>query len=183
MTHRRLPVAGRGRIVLGAAACALIVGSATGCGGSSTTSTSTDSAAASSSATSDAPSSSVSVPTATGLGSYSPPTPAVDPVNRPPYVDHVEWVSTAVGPSLQIHPTVSGRKTYSDDGADVAWAEVLKLAPDADTPGMRAQFDCHWTYARLVAPDKPSWNIEPQRPVVDEQQMVATRCNPGGPEE
>nr|WP_244882496.1 DUF2599 domain-containing protein [Gordonia desulfuricans] len=109
--------------------------------------------------------------------------PATDAAHPPPYVDHVEWVQTAVGPSLQVHPTPAGRKTYSADGADVAWAEVLAADPGADTPGMRAQFDCHWTYARLVAPDKPSWNLEPRRPVVTQQEMAASRCNPGGPEE
>lgn len=111
------------------------------------------------------------------------PTPTVDPLHGPPYIDHVQWVQTQVGPSLQIYPTSSGRQTTSTNGAVVAWAEVLALAPGADTPGMRAQFDCHWTFARAVAPDKPSWNIEPERPVVDAAQMVATRCNPGGPEE
>lgn len=110
-------------------------------------------------------------------------TPTTDPAHLPPYVDHVDWVQTQVGPSLQIYPTPSGRQTTSDDGADVAWSEVLALAPNADTPGMRAQFDCHWTFARVLAPNKPSWNIEPDRPVVSWQDMVSSRCNPGGPEE
>ncbi|MGC4961590.1 DUF2599 domain-containing protein [Gordonia sp. DT218] len=105
------------------------------------------------------------------------------PVFDPPYVDHVEWVQTAVGPSLQVHPTTSGRRTDDPRGADVAWHEVLAQAPDADTPGMRAQFDCHWQFARLVEPNKPSWNLEPSRPVVTDQVMIETRCNPGGPEE
>ncbi|NED61894.1 DUF2599 domain-containing protein [Streptomyces sp. SID10244] len=105
------------------------------------------------------------------------------PVYNPPYVDHVEWVQTAVGPSLQVHPTTSGRRTDDPRGADVAWHEVLTQAPDADTPGMRAQFDCHWQFARLVEPNKPSWNLEPSRPVVTDQVMIETRCNPGGPEE
>jgi hypothetical protein len=47
---------------------------------------------------------------------------------------------------------------------------------------MRAQFDCHWRFARIVEPDKPSWNLEPWRPVVTESEMVDARCNPGGPE-
>ncbi|MFT4124845.1 MAG: DUF2599 domain-containing protein [Gordonia sp. (in: high G+C Gram-positive bacteria)] len=111
------------------------------------------------------------------------PVPITDTVHLPPYVDHVEWVQTAVGPSLQISPTPNGRQTGSTDGADVAWREVLALAPTAATPGMRAQFDCHWNFARVVAPDKPSWNLEPSRPVVDDQQMIATRCNPGFAEE
>ena len=67
--------------------------------------------------------------------------------------------------------------------ADEAWAEVLVLSPDADTAGMRAQFICHWRFAELAQPGKPSWNLEPWRPVVDDAEMVASRCNPGGPEE
>ncbi|MGK2317328.1 DUF2599 domain-containing protein [Gordonia rhizosphera] len=105
------------------------------------------------------------------------------PTLPPPYVDHVDWVQTSLGPSLQIHPTPSGRRTENPQGAQIAWTEVLRLAPDADTPGMRAQFDCHWDFARAVEPDKPSWNIEPWRPVVTDDVMIATRCNPGGPEE
>ena len=66
-------------------------------------------------------------------------------------------------------------------GADIAWAEVVALAPDAQTAGMRMQFDCHW-YGRVFIPDKPSWNLEPWRPQVDEGLMAASRCNPGGPE-
>ncbi|WP_431309482.1 DUF2599 domain-containing protein [Gordonia sesuvii] len=110
-------------------------------------------------------------------------TPTSTPVLPPPYVDHVEWVDTAVGPSLQIYPTPSGRRTENLRGADIAWAEVVRLAPDGDTPGMRAQFDCHWDFARLVEPDKPSWNIEPGRPVVTDDVMIAARCNPGFAEE
>lgn len=100
-----------------------------------------------------------------------------------PYVDHVVWVATPLGASLQIYPTPAGRRADSDVAMATAWAEVLALAPRAGTPGMQAQFDCHWTFARAVEPDKPSWNIEPWRPVVSDEQMIATRCNPGGPEE
>lgn len=126
----------------------------------------------------------------------TPITPSVDPTSstdaippvvpeiwHPPFVDHVEWVNLAQGRSLQIYPTLAGRRTAEEAGDAIAWREVLAAAPDADTPGMRAQFDCHWTFARAVDPDKPSWNIEPWRPVVTDDQMIATRCNPGGPEE
>ena len=51
--------------------------------------------------------------------------------------------------------------------ADEAWAEVLASAPDADTPGMRAQFLCHWQLAEFAEPGKTSWNLEPWRPSVD----------------
>ncbi|MFZ2510921.1 MAG: DUF2599 domain-containing protein, partial [Gordonia sp. (in: high G+C Gram-positive bacteria)] len=107
----------------------------------------------------------------------------VPPSLPPPYVESVEWVQTEVGPSLQIHPTRAGRTVTGDTVADTAWAEVLALAPDGDTPGMRAQFDCHWTFARLVDPEKTSWNLEPDRPVVSNEDMVAYRCNPGFAEE
>ena len=86
------------------------------------------------------------------------------------------------GRSLRVFPTASGRTAQGTADADEAWAEVLGLAADADQPGMRAQFDCHWRFARIVEPDKPSWNLEPWRPVVAESEMVDARCNPGGPE-
>ena len=100
-----------------------------------------------------------------------------------PFVDHVVWAQTEVGPSLQIYPTASGRRTEDPAAMDQAWAEVLALAPRADTPGMKAQFDCHWNYARAIDPDKTSWNLEPNRPVLTEQEMISARCNPGAPEE
>jgi hypothetical protein len=94
----------------------------------------------------------------------------------------VQWVSGSGGRSLHIVPTASGRTAQGTADAEEAWAEVLRVAPDAEQPGMRAQFDCHWRYARVVEPDKPSWNLEPWRPVVTESQMADARCNPGGPE-
>ena len=48
---------------------------------------------------------------------------------------------------------------------------------------MRAQFVCHWEFAEAARPGKISWNLEPWRPVVDAATMIATGCNPGGPEE
>ncbi len=110
------------------------------------------------------------------------PSPSATPTAVPPFVARVQWVKGSGGRSLHIVPTVSGRAAQGSADDDEAWSEVLRLAPDADQPGMRAQFDCHWTFARLVQPDKPSWNIEPWRPVVSESQMVDARCNPGGPE-
>ncbi|UZF57371.1 DUF2599 domain-containing protein [Gordonia polyisoprenivorans] len=178
--------------VVGAVACAVLLVGVAGCGDESSSatgsepSTSLSPSSLSPSATAPStPSPDASSPTASSPSSWIEPTasPTTDPVHLPPYIDHVQWVQTQVGPSLQIYPTPSGRKTTSDNGADVAWAEVLALAPNADTPGMRAQFDCHWTYARIVASDKPSWNIEPDRPVVSQQEMINTMCNPGGPEE
>ncbi|WIM87301.1 DUF2599 domain-containing protein [Candidatus Mycobacterium wuenschmannii] len=106
----------------------------------------------------------------------------------PPFVDHVAWAqwSTVSGlSSLRVYPTASGRAASKRLGspspeADEAWAEVLALAPRADTPGMRSQFQCHWDFAETAEPGKTSWNLEPWRPVVDDAAMVAAGCNPGG---
>lgn len=109
--------------------------------------------------------------------------PSTTPVLPPPYIASATWAQTEVGPSLQIAPTQNGRDVSSPTSGDEAWAEVLRLDPAADTPGMKDQFLCHWTYARLVQPNKPTWNIEPDRPVVSPDEMVRTRCNPGFAEE
>jgi hypothetical protein len=114
------------------------------------------------------------------------PTPA-NPSYSPPFVDHTEWTQWGGLPSLRVFPTQSGRAAARKPGtsaaADEAWAEVLALSPDADTAGMRAQFICHWQFAEMVQPGKTSWNLEPWRPVVDDTEMLASGCNPGGPEE
>lgn len=103
------------------------------------------------------------------------------------YVDHVEWAKWGDLSSLRVYPTEAARAlTHQPSGiaqADAAWAEVLAQAPDADLPGMREQFLCHWTFAELAEPGKTSWNLEPWRPEVTPEVMVASGCNPGGSEE
>jgi hypothetical protein len=122
-------------------------------------------------------------PDASGAG--APRDPGSYP---PPFVDHVVWTQWNQLPSLRVYPTPSGRaaaKTLGSAGpdADEAWSEVLALAPDAGSPGMREQFLCHWEFAEVLQPGKTSWNLEPWRPVVDDTTMVGSGCNPGGPEE
>ena len=103
------------------------------------------------------------------------------------YVDHTEWVSFGSGSSLRVYPTAYARAAAVQIGAEVAgeraWGEVLAQAPDADTPGMRDQFLCHWSYAEFARPGKTSWNLEPWRPVVDGVRMLESGCNPGAAEE
>lgn len=94
-------------------------------------------------------------------------------------VDHTQWVQWAGKSSLRVYPTAAGRSASGEGSSDAAWSQVLILAPDADTPGMRAQFDCHWQWAEFAEPGKPSWNLEPWRPVVDDAAMAAAGCNPG----
>ena len=106
------------------------------------------------------------------------------PPPPPPYIDHTEWAHWADLSSLRVYPTPAGREASTDFvSADEAWAEVLAAAPDADQPGMRDQFVCHWQLAEFAQPGKISWNLEPWRPVVSYSQMLASGCNPGNVEE
>jgi hypothetical protein len=105
-----------------------------------------------------------------------------------PYIDHVGWAGPTGLASLRVYPSTAGRVVAgqldkSTVQSEQAWREVLAWAPEADSPGMRAQFICHWHFAELAQPGKTSWNLEAWRPFVDDDAMVASRCNPGGAEE
>ncbi|WP_228001772.1 DUF2599 domain-containing protein [Nocardia australiensis] len=108
--------------------------------------------------------------------------PTVDPYAGLTLVDHVEWTEGVDGARLLVFPTEAGRQTTFPGSDERAWQEVLGQSADADSPGMRDQFICHWDWARLVSPNKPSWNLEPWRPAVGHQATVQASCNPGGPE-
>jgi Protein of unknown function (DUF2599) len=112
---------------------------------------------------------------------------AADSAPPPPYVDHVQWAKWGDLSSLRVYPTQSGRRSAGQAGTtalgDEAWSEVLALSPDAAIPGMREQFMCHWEWAEFAQPGKTSWNLEPWRPEVSPDQMLAAGCNPGGTEE
>lgn len=109
-----------------------------------------------------------------------------DSMPGPPYVSRTSWQQYGDGlTSLRVYPTPAGREVAGGIGktaaqADEAWSEVLALAPNANTPGMRAQFICHWNFAELAEPGKTSWDLEPWRPAVDDNAMVLAGCNPGG---
>ena len=105
------------------------------------------------------------------------------PGPEPPYIGLATWA----GDTLRVIPTPSGRQLAGELGkpwaaADQAWREVLNLAPDAERPGMYAQFVCHWRFAEFAEPGKHSWDLEPWRPVVSDNAMLLAGCNPGGPE-
>lgn len=114
--------------------------------------------------------------------SSSPSLPPTSPPTSPPFIASATWADSDYGTTLKVAPTTAGRHAWGQNDAAAAWQEVLRLAPDADTPGMQEQFDCHWTWARLLEPDKPTWNVEPWRPAVPPERMLAEGCNPGGPE-
>jgi hypothetical protein len=88
-------------------------------------------------------------------------------------VDSAVWGEAEGGRSLAVVPTAWAR-AGSLAAQEGLWAQVVALAPDADTPGMRAQLECH----ELGAPDKAAWNLEPWRPDVGPLDMIAARCNP-----
>lgn len=108
-------------------------------------------------------------------------------VPGPPYVASAEWAKWGDLSSLRVYPTDAARVASTEFGTDIqadeAWTEVLTLSPDADIPGMREQFMCHWQYAEIAYPGKTSWNLEPWRPEVSGDEMLAAQCNPGGTEE
>jgi hypothetical protein len=126
--------------------------------------------------------------TTTSSASASPITtaqaaiPSVDPYAGQPLIDNVTWTETIDGPRLLVFPTQAGRQTTFPGSDERAWQEVVDRSADADAPGMRDQFICHWAWARLVQPNKPSWNLEPWRPAVGYPATVEAHCNPGGPE-
>jgi Protein of unknown function (DUF2599) len=109
---------------------------------------------------------------------------SADTTLPPPYINHVEWAKWGDLSSLRVYPTQAGRVASTDFvSPEEAWGEVLTLSPDADIPGMQAQFICHWQFAEVAHPGKVSWNLEPWRPEVDDTEMVSTGCNPGGTHE
>ncbi|MFX0576327.1 DUF2599 domain-containing protein [Nocardia nepalensis] len=108
--------------------------------------------------------------------------PSVDPYADMPLIDHTTWTEGVDGARLLVFPTQAGRHETFPNTEERAWQEVLGQSPDADTPGMRDQFVCHWVWARMVQPNKESWNLEPWRPAVGYQATVQAACNPGGPE-
>jgi hypothetical protein len=114
----------------------------------------------------------------------APAATAAPVVPDPPYVDHVQWAKWGDMSSLRVYPTEAARVASSQPGTDAqaneAWTEVLTLSPDADIAGMKAQFVCHWHFAELAEPGKVSWNLEPWRNEVSDEEMVAAGCNPGG---
>lgn len=127
------------------------------------------------------------LPLSMALQVAAAPVASAQPAPPPPYIDHVTWAKWGDLSSLRVYPTAAGRQAAGQLGsaleADHAWAEVLAASPEAAIPGMREQFDCHWQFAEFAAPGKSSWNLEPWRPEVPVEQMLAAGCNPGGTEE
>ncbi|MGZ4521732.1 MAG: DUF2599 domain-containing protein [Mycobacteriaceae bacterium] len=127
-----------------------------------------------------APSPAPSVTPTTAARSSTPL--ATTTVAAPPFIDHVAWTSDSKGRMLRVYPTASGRTATGDAALGQAWQEVLRAAPTSATASMADQFRCHWEFARIVEPNKTSWNLEAWRLDVGYAATVQAACNPGGPE-
>ncbi|MDV7999800.1 DUF2599 domain-containing protein [Rhodococcus sp. IEGM 1408] len=171
---------------LTASAALLSIAVATGCAqdGPDPAEETVDAMATSSSSQVPPPATPTSPPPATPPATPSAPSPTALPNAAPaaPLIAAATWADSDFGVTLKVAPTPAGREAWDSLAAAEAWQQVLRLAPEAGSPGMREQFDCHWTWARILEPDKPTWNIEPWRPVVGADRMLAEGCNPGGPE-
>ncbi|WP_227982135.1 DUF2599 domain-containing protein [Nocardia spumae] len=168
---------------LTAAAAALFALLAAGCGSDTETATAPSESVATSTAGASTTPASASAPPPRPYATESPTTePATDPYADSPLIDHTVWSDDSDGRRLHVYPTAAGRADQFPAAQDRAWAEIVADAPDADSPGMYDQFTCHWVWARLVAPNKPAWNLEPWRPAVGYQATVEAMCNPGGPD-
>lgn len=88
-------------------------------------------------------------------------------------VQDAVWGKAEGGTSLAVTPSAWAR-AWSQAASVGLWSQLVAREPDADTPSMRAQLECH----QLGAPDKDTWNLEPWRPDVSAVDMIAARCNP-----
>lgn len=83
------------------------------------------------------------------------------------------WGQAEGGRSLAVTPSAWAR-AWSQAASVGLWSQLVAQDPDADSPTMRAQLECH----QLGAPEKATWNLEPWRPDVSAVDMIAARCNP-----
>lgn len=105
-----------------------------------------------------------------------------------PYIEKGEWKDDPYGPILEITPTPCGRIINANEDLVARdknfYALVGEMVIRFSTnryferlPTMVNQLFCH---ARLF-PDKPTWNIEPQRPYLSYDETAAAQCNPSVP--
>lgn len=88
-------------------------------------------------------------------------------------VQDAVWGHAEGGRSLAVTPSAWAR-AYSRAATAGLWSQLVAREPDANTPTMQAQLECH----QLGAPTKDTWNLEPWRPDVSAVDMIAARCNP-----
>ncbi|MBK8732744.1 MAG: DUF2599 domain-containing protein [Actinomycetales bacterium] len=95
------------------------------------------------------------------------------PSTGPRLITSAAWVTRSGARALKVVPTTAGRAVGVDPEA--VWQAVLRLRPDADSPGIHDQLVCHVVFAA----SKSAWYLEPARPDVGYAATVAAGCNPG----
>lgn len=108
------------------------------------------------------------------------------------YIAFGQWKLDEYGPVLEITPTPCGRDTFIelknqlDEGKRSEARDHLEMEAIEkfsgnvnwrNTRGLINQLDCHI----LEYPDKPTWNIEPDRPYVGYDLTRQAQCNPSVP--
>ncbi len=104
----------------------------------------------------------------------SPPAPASS-AQVPPLIESARWVRRGGRDSLEVIPSTWQREHPDAETIDIAWSRLLRVRPEADTPGLRDQYACHVSFA----PGKAAYYLEPWRPEVGYPRTVAEKCNPG----
>ena len=92
----------------------------------------------------------------------------------PSAIGRIEAVVTKI-------PTITSYNTYMV-ARELAWNEVVAMAPQANTQAMKNQFMCHWdivsTIPRNGYINKESWNLDSDRPDAGYWNTVLNSCNP-----
>jgi hypothetical protein len=99
-------------------------------------------------------------------------------------IDKATWARNlwAWSPTLMVYPTAFGRYFASNLAVSAAWAETLDKGvqngfPNANTPSMKVQFDCHFIFVRVRNVNKSSWNLDSKLPVTDLLTAANYGCN------
>lgn len=114
-----------------------------------------------------------------------PPASAAQPTpSAPPdYIIEAHWEDAAEGPTLVVTPSEAARAAVGSFQAGVdGWDQLVSRYPDPRldeaASRMRYQYICHQQFATIDEPDKPTWDLELDRPDVGYTETVAARCNP-----
>lgn len=84
------------------------------------------------------------------------------------------WVQRDGEIALRVVPSTELRSCALSAPPLHGWDEVLALVPDADGPQMEQQYECHLRFAS----QQETWHLEPWRPLVSDQELILSRCNP-----
>jgi hypothetical protein len=108
------------------------------------------------------------------------PSPSVPP---PEYIAEAHWEETDEGPALVVTPTEAARAAAgSYQAGDDGWKQLVARYPDPRleeaASRLRYQYICHQQFATIEEPDKPTWDLELNRPDAGYPETVAARCNP-----